>query len=381
MNVIVGLTDLMLEENNIPDNTKETLKKINTAGNTLMGLISDVLDISKIEAGRQELNPVQYDVASFLNDIITLNMIRIAEKPITFKLDINEDLPRSLFGDDLRVKQILNNLLSNAFKYTKKGTVILSVKAEKETDIADAYWVTFTVSDTGVGIREENIGQLFTDYNQVDTRANRSIEGTGLGLSLTKKFVEMMDGEISVESEYGKGSTFRVRIRQGFVTDETIPKETVESLCNFRYTENKKMVSEKLVRSNLSYARVLVVDDFPTNLDVAAGMLRKYKMQVDCVTNGQDAVDRISGGEPIYDAVFMDHMMPEMDGMEATRLIRAVGTKYTENIPIIALTANAVAGNEQMFLSNGFNAFIPKPFNIMTLDSVIQRWVRDKSRE
>ncbi|MDR0315945.1 MAG: PAS domain S-box protein, partial [Treponema sp.] len=382
MNVIVGLTDLMLEEEDTPGKIKETLQKINTAGSTLMGLINDVLDISKVEAGKVELTPEKYDVASLLNDIITLNIIRIEEKPITFKLDIDEELPRSLFGDDLRVKQILNNLLSNAFKYTKEGTVTLGVDCRYEgRRHGDTVWVSFCISDTGIGIRDEDIDKLFTDYNQVDTKANRKIEGTGLGLSITKKFVELMGGEITVESEYGKGSTFRVRIRQGFVTDKPIGKEIVESLRDFRYSDKKKLVQEKLVRSDLSYAKVLVVDDFQTNLDVAAGMLRKYKMHVDCVTSGQEAVDRIQAGEPVYNAIFMDHMMPEMDGMEATRLIRALGTDYAKRLPVIALTANAVAGSEQMFLDNGFNAFLPKPVNVMNLDAVIQKWVRNKAKE
>jgi signal transduction histidine kinase len=381
MNVIVGLTDLMLEEDK-PVNIKETLQKINTAGNTLMGLISDVLDISKVEAGKMELMPVQYDTASLLNDIIGLNMIRAEDKPIVFKLDINENMPASLFGDDLRVKQILNNLLSNAFKYTREGTVIFGVDCRREgRRHGDDVWISFYVKDTGIGIREEDIKKLFSDYNQVDTRANREIEGTGLGLSITKKFVELMDGEISVESEYGKGTTFHALIRQGFVTDKPIGKETTESLSNFRYLDRKKQAQKKLVRSDLSYARVLVVDDFPTNLDVAAGMLRKYKMQVDCVMTGQKSIDLIDAGEPVYNAIFMDHMMPGMDGVEAAKAIRALGTEYAQNIPIIALTANAIAESEQMFLENGFNAFLPKPFNVMSLDSVIQRWVRDKSRE
>jgi CheY-like chemotaxis protein len=218
--------------------------------------------------------------------------------------------------------------------------------------------------------------KLFTDYIQVDTRANREIQGTGLGLSIAKKIAELMGGEISVESEFGKGTSFRVRIRQGFVTDKTIDKETVENLRNFRYSDKKKSTQKKPVRPDLSYARVLVVDDFPTNLDVAAGMLRKYRMQVDCVDNGREALNRIASGQPVYNAIFMDHMMPEMDGIEATLAIRALGTNYAKMIPIIALTANAVAGSEQMFLDNGFNAFLPKPFNVMLLDAVILRWVR-----
>jgi signal transduction histidine kinase len=379
MNAIVGLTNLMLEEDEIPDKAKETLKKINTAGNTLMELINDVLDISKIEAGKQELTPVQYDVASFLNDIITINIIRIGNKPIKFKLDINDNIPQTFFGDELRLKQILNNLLSNAFKYTKEGTVTLGADCRREGD--DRVWVTFSISDTGIGIRKEDMEKLFIDFNQVDTHANRKIEGTGLGLSLTKKITELMGGEITVESEYGKGTTFRVRIPQGFVTDTIIAKETVENLRGFRYTDTKKQAHEKIVRADLSYARVLVVDDFPTNLDVAAGMLRKYKMQVDCVTSGREAVDLITAGKPFYNAVFMDHMMPEIDGVEATGLIRALGTEYAKSVAIIALTANAVADSEKMFLEYGFNAFLGKPFNVMSLDAIVNEWVKDKIKE
>jgi PAS domain S-box-containing protein len=378
MNVIVGLTDLLLDEDDTSVKVKETLYKINTAGTTLMGLINDVLDISKADAGKMELMQVQYDVASLLNDIITLNMIRIEEKPITFILDISEILPRNLYGDDLRVKQILNNLLSNAFKYTKAGTVTLSINCQFD---GDTVWINFCVTDTGIGIRAEDIGKLFTNYHQVDAKANRKIEGTGLGLSITKRFVELMDGEITVESEYGKGTTLKVRIKQEFVSGELIGKETVESLCSFHYSDEKRKAQKKFIRADLSYARVLVVDDFPTNLDVAEGMLRKYKMKIDCVMSGQESIDLINAGEPVYDAIFMDHMMPEMDGVEAVRAIRNINTEYAKNIPIIALTANAIAENMQMFLDNGFNAFLPKPFNALSLDSIVKRWVRDKGRE
>jgi signal transduction histidine kinase len=228
VNIIAGLTDLMLNEYESV-NVKETLKEINTAGHALKGLISDVLDISKIEDGKLELMPVQYDAAGLVNDIDTSNITRIGEKPVTFKLDINENLPVNLFGDNVRVKQILNNLLSNAFKYTKMGTITLQIKNEKlkmkNEEEPSTVFVTFTVSDTGIGIRRDDIAKLFSD---------RATEGTGLGLSLTKKFVEMMAGELTVESEYGKGSTFRVRIRQGFVTDTPIGKETAERLRKLR---------------------------------------------------------------------------------------------------------------------------------------------------
>ena len=377
LNVVVGLTNLRLEDKDLSPEITEDLKKINSAGELLLALVNDLLDISKIEAGKLELVPVDYHSASLLNDIITLNIIRIQSKPIHFQVNISENLPRVLCGDEIRVKQILNNLLSNAFKYTKEGTVTLDV----QSDCLDGGETTllFTVSDTGIGIRPEDIKKLFSEYNQVDIKANRKIEGTGLGLSITKKLAEMMNGEITVESEYGKGSSFRVSVRQKLLNNETLGKETVEKLRNFRYSDEKQLASSGIVRPDLSYARVLVVDDFPTNLDVAAGMLGKYKMQVDCIGSGQAALDIIRKGEPVYDAVFMDHMMPEMDGIEATQLIRGLDSEYARTVPIISLTANALTGNEQMFLEKGFNAFLSKPINIVTLDSIVKKWVRKKN--
>jgi CheY-like chemotaxis protein len=338
-----------------------------------LGLVNDVLDISKIEAGKLELTSVDYGTADLLNDIITLNMIRIDSKPIKFIVELSGNIQRKLYGDELRVKQIFNNLLSNAFKYTKEGTVTLRVDclSADENNIR----VSASVSDTGIGIRQEDLKKLFSDYNQVDTKANRKIEGTGLGLSITRRLIQMMDGEITVESEYGKGSCFHIRFMQKVTESETLDPETVKKICNFRYADKKRHLSTGVDRPDLSHARVLVVDDYQANLDVAERMLRKYKMKVDCVSSGQAAVDLFRAGEPVYDAVFMDHMMPEMDGMEATQLIRGVDSDYARNIPIIALTANALAGNEQMFLDNGFNAFLPKPINILKLDEAVKKWM------
>jgi CheY-like chemotaxis protein len=268
--------------------------------------------------------------------------------------------------------------LSNAIKYTQKGTITLKITSRrKDNDL----WLEIDVSDTGIGIREDDLKKLFSEYNQVDTKANRSIEGTGLGLSITKRLAEMMGGSISVESVYGKGSNFHVYIRQGFVNDAPMGKAVAESLRSFRYTDNRRLVGKKLVRIDLSYARVLVVDDVRTNLDVATGLLRKYKIQTDCVTSGQEAIEKIRNGSPVYNAVFMDHMMPGMDGIEATETIRALGSEYAGKIPIIALTANAIQGTQAMFLEHGFQDFISKPIDIMELDSVIRKWVRNESHE
>jgi PAS domain S-box-containing protein len=382
LNVIIGLTDLILEDESLDSHVTGNLVKISSAGSMLLSIVNDILDFSKIESGKLELKPVEYATPSLLNDIVTLVVTRLGEKPIQFLLDIEDDLPAKLYGDDLRLKQIFTNLLTNAVKYTRKGSIKLSVRCLRGSDHEDdKVWMDIAVSDTGIGIREEDINKLFSDYNQVDTNANRNIEGTGLGLAITKKLTAMMDGKIQVESEYGKGSTFRLRLHQGFVSDTPIGADIADKLRNFRYNENKRIVSKKLVRIDLSYARVLVVDDMQTNLDVASGLLHKYNMQVDCVNSGSEAIERIRAGTPVYNAVFMDHMMPGMDGVEATVMIRMLGTEYAQKIPVIALTANAIHGTEEMFYEHGFQGFISKPIDVTEMDSVIRKWVRDETHE
>jgi len=373
MNVIVGLTELLLEDDTPLDKDNEYLQKINTAGATLIGIINDVLDISKIESGKFSLSPGQYELASLLNDVVVLSIIRISDKPIEFKLDLDENLYAILNGDDLRIKQVLINLLNNAFKYTRQGSVTLKIRCERENN--KEVKVHFTVTDTGIGMRPEAMQKLFSNYNQVDTRANRTIEGTGLGLAIAKGFIELMDGSIVVDSEYGKGSVFTFSIKQGFVEERKIDEKTLEALRNFQYEDTRSKAERKLKRPDLSWANVLVVDDAHTNLDVAKGLLSKYKMNVDCISNGNDAIERIKSQKTIYDAIFMDHMMPGMDGIEAAKWIRKIGNDYAKNIPIIALTANAVAGNERLFLEEGFQAFVPKPINLLKLDAAIRRWI------
>ncbi|MDR2184132.1 MAG: response regulator [Treponema sp.] len=378
LNAILGLSEIQLQ-NKLPEDAHADLEKIYNSGSTLLGIINDILDISKIEAGNFELIPVDYDTPSLINDTVQLNIVRIGSKPITFKLNIDDTLPARLSGDELRVKQVLNNILSNAFKYTKAGTVTLRAHWEKQGN--DAYMI-FAVSDTGQGIRKEDIDKLFSEYSQLDTRANRKIEGTGLGLSITKQLVEMMNGSIEVESEYGWGSTFTVRFRQGLVDERPIGPEVAENLMSFRLIETRRSRSRNLVRARMPYGKVLVVDDVATNLDVARGLMLPYGLTIDCVLSGPEAIEKIRREELRYDAVFMDHMMPGMDGIEAVRIIRnEIGSEYAKTVPIIALTANALAGNEEMFLAAGFNAFIAKPIDIMRLDVLLNQWVRDKQNE
>ena len=378
LNAVLGLSGLTLEMAGLSEEAAVNLEKIYSSGSTLLNIVNDILDISKIEAGKLELLPNEYDIPSLINDVITQNILRVGSKLITFSLDISPDIPASLYGDDLRIKQILNNLLSNSFKYTSEGSVELGVRCERVDD-EEIVWMKIWVKDTGIGIRPEDIDKLFLKYSQVDTRANRKIEGTGLGLAITKKMVELMDGTIDVESEYGKGSTFTIRFKQKVVDGTDIGETVVNNLKSFRYSNAKRKQSTGIKRTKMPYARVLIVDDNITNLDVAKGLMKPYGMQIDCVTGGRQAIDAIVAEEGRYSAIFMDHMMPEMDGIEATKRIREIGTNYTKNIPIIALTANAVAGNEVKFLQNGFQDFLSKPIDLSRLDETLRRWVRDKS--
>ena len=380
LNAIIGLSGLCLDTGSLDKEAHLNLEKIYDAGKTLLSTVNDVLDISKIEAGKLELVPSEYDIPSLINDTITQCIMRRGEKPIQFVLDINENLPTHVCGDELRIKQIFNNLLSNAFKYTMEGIVKLSVYCERETIVAnDVVWINVRVEDTGIGIRPEDMDKLFNIYTQVDVKSNSKIEGTGLGLSIVKRIVEMMNGYVTVESEYGKGSVFSVKFQQKFVTHAVIGPDVVRNLKNFCFSDHKRKKNSQLVRNRMPYANVLVVDDVQTNLDVTKGMMKPYGMNVNCVTSGKEAIKAIREGKIRYDAIFMDHMMPEMDCIEAARIIREeIGSNYAKNIPIIALTANAIKGNEEMFLSLGFQAFLSKPIEVMQLDLILNTWIRNR---
>jgi signal transduction histidine kinase/DNA-binding response OmpR family regulator len=379
LNAIIGLSELELGSGNLNGEVFDKMEKIYSSGVTLLGIINDILDISKIESGKFELIPVEYNIPSLINDTVNLNIVRIGSKPIKFRIHADQNLPEKLYGDELRIKQIFNNLLSNAFKYTNAGFVDWYISPEEHNG---DFWLLSRVEDTGKGIKKEDLDKIFGEYSQVDTRSNRKIEGTGLGLSISLRMAELMGGTITVESEYGKGSVFSLRIRQERPEGPVIGRETAENLANFNFTTQRRSRNQKLLRAWIPYAHVLVVDDVPTNLDVAQGMLKPYGMSVDCVSSGQAAIDKIREAKVKYHAVFMDHMMPGMDGIEAVRIIRGeIGTEYAKSVPIIALTANAVIGNDELFLKNGFQAFLTKPIDIMLMDAAINRWVRDKDLE
>jgi PAS domain S-box-containing protein len=373
MNAILGITEIQLQDETISPDMQEALSRIYNSGYLLLGIINDILDLSKIEAGKLELMPINYDVPSLINDTVYLNIMRFDSKPIVFELNIDENIPMTLSGDELRIKQILNNLLSNAFKYTDSGKVSLSITMEPAIE-ASMITLVFSVRDTGQGMTREQLDKLFDEYTRFNMDANRTTEGAGLGMNIARRLVELMNGKISVESEYGKGSVFTVRLPQGKVGAEVLGKAMVENLMQFRLGRMSQMKkAPQIVREHMPYGKVLIVDDVETNLYVAKGLMSPYGLSIDVSMSGFDAIEKIKSGA-VYDIIFMDHFMPKMDGIEAAKIIR--GLDYTR--PIVALTANALTGQSEMFMTNGFDGYISKPIDIHQLNAVINKLIRDR---
>ncbi|MDR1709560.1 MAG: response regulator [Candidatus Accumulibacter sp.] len=365
MNAIIGLSELAQREYGQP-RALEYIAGIKSAGTSLLSIINDILDFSRIESGHLAIDPVPYETASLLNDVLTVIRVRLTDKPLELVTDIAPSLPGAMNGDAGRIKQILLNLLGNAVKYTKKGFIKFSAAGERLSDATVR--LTFTVEDSGIGIRKEDLPKLFGEFSRLDEKRNRAIEGTGLGLSIARNLCQAMGGGIAVASEYGEGSVFTATLVQN-VTDW----KPVGLLAN------------AAVRKAQSYrasftapeADVLIVDDFPSNLLVAEGLMAPYKMRVLSCQSGQEAV-RLAR-ERAFDLILMDHMMPEMDGVEATAAIRALGGACAR-MPIVALTANAVSGMKQFFLANGLDDFLSKPIDIAKLDALLKKWIPAEKR-
>jgi len=476
MNAITGMAELALRED-LPDAAREHIITIKQAGANLLSIINDILDFSKIESGKLEIVPNNYLFSSLVNDVVNIIRMRVVDSNLSFVVNIDCNVPNSLFGDETRIRQVLLNILNNAVKYTKKGFVSFSVSGEINED---KVLLTIDVTDSGNGIKPEDLEKLFSEFVQVDLAAHKGVEGAGLGLVITKKLVNAMDGNIDVQSEYGKGSTFTITLSQKICSPEPLavvenPKEksvlvyehngiyadsivcTVDNLgVNCERAENDDELREKLKSKNYTFlfvsysilenarkimqeyksnakivvltefgeatadinlnilampvhsisvanvlngisdhfsynvsenvivrfiapkARILVVDDIGTNLKVAEGLMLPYKMHIDLRLSGEGAIEAVKANH--YDLVFMDHMMPEMDGIEATKLIREMGQEYAE-LPIIALTANAIYGIKEMFLSKGFNDFLSKPIDMVKLNAILTRWLPKEKQE
>ncbi|MCL2319695.1 MAG: ATP-binding protein [Treponema sp.] len=474
MNAIIGMTELIRRED-IPPAVRGYILTIEQAGSNLLSIINDILDFSKIESGKLEIVPEEYLFSSLINDVISIIRTKVLESRLEFLVYVDSNIPNSMYGDITRIRQIMLNILSNAVKYTQRGYISLSVTGE--TTGQDSVSLVIKVTDTGKGIRQEDIAKLFDEFTRLDAKSNMSVEGTGLGLAITQSLVKAMGGTVDVNSVYGKGSTFTVTLPQkvmdsrklavvenakekkvlvfamrdlcissfsntldglgvdyklvstedefykgvmsreypfvfissvlyekikkkysGFGSDirfllitdfgETIKERNISSIttpvfsipvANFLngVTEHNNFNSDygNIIRFTAPDARILIVDDLKTNLKVAEGLMQPYGMQVDVCNAGSTAIEMIKTN--YYDVVFMDHMMPEMDGIEATAFIRELGAKdeYYKKLPIVALTANAVTGIREMFLANNFNDFLTKPIDTLGLNTVLEKWI------
>ena len=468
MNAIIGMIDLIMHENT-SDIVLSYATDIRNACRGLLTVINDILDISKIESGKLEITPARYYISSLLADIISIVKMRTDEKNIVLAVNIDPNIPSELIGDEMRIKQVLVNLLNNAVKFTHEGRITLSVHSELEGDVCR---LLFSVEDTGVGIQAEDMEKIFVLFQQVDTKKNRNIEGTGLGLSISKQIVEIMGGVIDVKSEYGVGSTFTASIVQPVANIQPVtalkhPEKisvliyenrpaylssltfALDSLgCSYQICANRSEMNHQLESNKYNYifvssmyihniqavvlakqpnanmivlngdgnvhsnvrsismpihglqianilndeydcydsrnyisntasiiapeAKVLVVDDNAVNLKVAVGLLNIYKIQVDTATNGFHAVEMVKKTD--YDMVFMDHMMPDMDGIDTTIAIRNLDEKYAY-LPIVALTANAISGVREIFKAEGMDDFLAKPIEISKLNAILQKWL------
>ncbi len=463
MNAIIGMAELGLREELSPS-VYENIIGIKHAGNNLLAIINDILDFSKIESGKMEVYAEEYYLPSLLNDVVNIIRTKVMEKTVLFVVNIDSTLACKLRGDEVRIRQILLNLLGNATKFTKKGTVILNVTGEVNGKVLN---MVYEIIDTGIGIREEDIGELFGEFSQVDRKKNRNVEGTGLGLAISKRLANVMYGDITVESIYGEGSTFTFTVPQEIIDARPIAKVkdanvllyenrkpyldsniyTLENLgVNYETVEEKKSFYEKVEKENYDFifmptilfdeeildkniedikeklvlsaefgeeilvknvktmsqplncisvanvlnrednvhvvgeefairfkapeATVLIIDDIQTNLKVAKGLMLPYGMQIDTVLSGEEAIEMIKAKK--YDVIFMDHMMPGMDGIEATAEIRRLGFV---DVPIVALTANAISGVKEMFESAGMNDFLAKPIEMSKLNSILEKWI------
>jgi len=373
MNAILGLAEIQLRNESLPDKVRDGLSIIYNSGDSLLRIVNDLLDLSKIETQKLEIIPINYNIASLLSDSVQLNMLQVEHKPVNFKLEVAENIPVKLFGDWLRIKQILNNILSNAFKYTDKGEVFMSVLAEKSEKPEEVILI-FRISDTGHGMTQEQLNALLiVEESRFNLVSKRLIQGTGLGMNIVHNLLDLMNGHMYAESELGKGTVFTIRIPQKPIGAEVLGKEMADNLRKFRKTDYSRKKKLQMVHDLMPYGSVLIVDDVVSNLYVTENLLAPYDMSIDTAESGFAAIDKIKSGN-IYDIIFMDHMMPKMDGIEATKIIRELGY----NKPIIALTANAVTGQSQVFLENGFDEFISKPINTKRLNSLLNKFIRDK---
>ena len=354
LNAIVGFSNMLLDDKSLPDSAKDEVNDIVMASDNLLEIVNGILDISKIEAGKLEIISTEYDFYKVTKELITLTKGRLGDKPIEFITKIDESIPQVLYGDASRLKQICVNILTNAVKYTKEGSITFSINSVIKNDVCR---LIISVEDTGIGIKQENLSKLFNKFERLDLKDNVTIEGTGLGLAITKKLVDMMNGKIIVQSVFGKGSKFTVSIDQRIVKNPTIKVEAINTTHEHIEVKNKT---------------VLVVDDNKINLKVAERLLQTYGVDVECVESGFICIDNLKSGKK-YDLILMDDMMPKMSGVETLQKIKVEILQF--DIPVIALTANALTGMREKYLADGFNDYLAKPINKDELNRIINEYL------
>ena len=359
ISTIIGLNEMNMREKNLSQEVLENTYNIQNASKMLLTLINDLLDMSKIQSEKMEIVPTEYDTSRMLSDITNLHWNRANEKELRFDIQVSENLPPYLYGDETRIKQVVTNLLTNAIKYTEEGSVILRFGGEFVG--TDKFILTIEVEDTGIGIRKENIQYLFDAFRRVEGSDTKNIEGTGLGLAISKQLTELMGGNLTVDSIYTKGSTFRVEIPQGVVNKEagTVRKPGLVAHETETYEQSFEAPE----------ARVLVVDDNDMNRIVCQKLLRATKVQVDTAKSGQECLEMTAQNH--YDAILMDHEMPQMDGIEALRRLRQQPEGLCRNTPVIALTANAGSDREAFYIDRGFSAYLAKPIQSSQLEALL----------
>ena len=354
LNAIVGFSQSLEEEEGIPESAREEIKDIISASDSLLEIVNGILDISKIEANKLEIVNTEYNIYDVLNNLAALTKARLGEKPLELRIHFDPNIPPVLYGDYTRLKQIILNLLTNAVKYTKQGYVEFKVNSIQKNGICR---LIISVEDSGIGIKSENINKLFSKFERFDLDKNITIEGTGLGLAITKRLVDLMHGKIVVQSVYGKGSRFTVAVDQRIVNKEVV-----------------QQVEIKEEFTDLTGKKILVVDDNKLNLKVASKLLEKYHATISTSDSGFEAIERINNGET-YDLILMDDMMPKMSGTETLQKLKQIPNFH---IPVVALTANAIAGMREKYIQLGFNDYLSKPIEKQELNKVLQNIIVEK---
>lgn len=366
INAVLGMNEMILRESDSAE-IRRYAGDIDSAGKTLLNLINEILDFSKIESGKMEIVEKEYNLLELVRDIRNVLMPKAEGKGLSFKIELEEGLPYELYGDEMRVKQIIMNLVNNAVKYTERGSVCLYMKKGEKT--ADKMQLLIQVKDTGIGIREEDKERLFQAFNRVNLDKNHKIEGTGLGLSIVRQLTELMNGSARVESEYGKGSMFEAGIEQKILSERVI--EGKDALAKWEETHSDKAVVKE--HFTAEQARILVVDDTAINITVVKALLKRIKVQVDTAKSGRECIEKALRNP--YHIIFLDHMMPEMDGIETLQRLRAETINASENAAVIVLTANAVVGSREAFLRKGFDDYMSKPIDGELLENMVEKYL------